>query len=94
MMNDWSTFSLSNGKACSAIVHTDPHRLEQMVRNLCSNALKYTRGACNGTQRNLFCDCVVGELVAHQFQEIVDAEVRPVGQSDPRLDLVDVQQRV
>jgi two-component system CheB/CheR fusion protein len=27
----------------SVVVNTDRHRLEQMVRNLCSNALKYTR---------------------------------------------------
>lgn len=28
---------------CSLSVHTDPHLLEQMIRNLLSNALKYTR---------------------------------------------------
>jgi two-component system CheB/CheR fusion protein len=29
--------------ATSVVVHSDRHRLEQMIRNLCSNALKYTR---------------------------------------------------
>ncbi|WDF72500.1 chemotaxis protein CheB [Novosphingobium sp. KACC 22771] len=28
---------------CSALVHTDPHLLEQMIRNLLGNAIKYTR---------------------------------------------------
>jgi two-component system CheB/CheR fusion protein len=65
--------------SCDLMVHSDPHLLEQMVRNLLSNALKYTKRGkvllgCRRHQGMLsieVCDTGIG-IPDHELQSIFE----------------------